>query len=190
MSLNYDEILPELIVGSCPDSYQDVLEIKDAGATALLSLQTDQDLAERGLSWSDVEDWCRAAGIVARREPVRDFDPENLAERLPDCARTLDELIGSGHRVYLHCTAGVNRSPERSDRVAGLETWQDSRRGLRLRHAPPVLGAESAHDPRLAAHLSRAVAACGRAHRLLRSRMKMSLNFMLPSPPECNCKAM
>ena len=111
MSLNYDEILPELIVGSCPDSYQDVLEIKDAGATALLSLQTDQDLAERGLSWSDVEDWCRAAGIVARREPVRDFDPENLAERLPDCARTLDELIGSGHRVYLHCTAGVNRSP-------------------------------------------------------------------------------
>ena len=111
MSLNYDEILPELIVGSCPDSYQDILEIKDAGATALLSLQTDQDLAERGLSWSDVEDWCRAAGILARREPVRDFDPENLAERLPDCARTLDELISSGHRVYLHCTAGVNRSP-------------------------------------------------------------------------------
>ena len=111
MSLNYDEILPELIVGCCPDSYQDVLEIKAVGATALLSLQTDEDLAERGLSWSDIEDWCRAAGIVARREPVRDFDPDHLTERLPDCARTLDELIGSGHRVYLHCTAGVNRSP-------------------------------------------------------------------------------
>jgi len=111
MSLNYDEILPELTVGSCPDNYEDVLEIKATGATALLSLQTDEDLAARGLSWSDVEDWCRAAGIVARREPVRDFDPDHLTERLPDCARALDELISSGHRVYLHCTAGVNRSP-------------------------------------------------------------------------------
>ncbi len=111
MGLNYDEIVPGLIVGACPDDLGDVFEIKGAGATALLSLQTDEDLAARGYEWTEVEAWCRRAGIVAVREPVRDFDPEHLSERIPDCARTLDRLLAEGHTVYLHCTAGMQRSP-------------------------------------------------------------------------------
>lgn len=111
MSLNYDVIVPGLIVGACPDDPGEVFEIRSAGATALLSLQTDEDLAERGYQWNDVEQWCRRAGIFAVREPVRDFDPEHLSERIPDCARTLDRLLAEGHTVYLHCTAGVQRSP-------------------------------------------------------------------------------
>ncbi len=129
MSLSYDEIVPGLIVGACPDSPGEISEIRAAGVTALLSLQTDEDLAERGYEWSDVEEWCRRAGILAVREPVRDFDPEHLSERIPGCARTLDRLLAEGHTVYLHCTAGVQRSP--SVAIAWL-VW---RRGMSFEQA-------------------------------------------------------
>ncbi|MCS7314306.1 MAG: dual specificity protein phosphatase family protein [Bryobacterales bacterium] len=129
MGLSYDEIVPGLLVGSCPDNPAEVLEIKRAGATALLSLQTDEDVAERGYAWSDVEHWCRQAEILPVREPVRDFDPEHLSERIPGCARTLDRLLADGHTVYLHCTAGVQRSP--SVAIAWL-VW---RRGLSFEQA-------------------------------------------------------
>jgi protein-tyrosine phosphatase len=42
---------------------------------------------------------------------VRDFDAAELRSKLPECVRNLDGLLASGHVAYLHCTAGVNRSP-------------------------------------------------------------------------------
>jgi protein-tyrosine phosphatase len=42
---------------------------------------------------------------------VRDFDATELCSKLPECDRTLDELLAAGHLVYLHCTAGTGRSP-------------------------------------------------------------------------------
>jgi protein-tyrosine phosphatase len=46
-----------------------------------------------------------------RRVPVRDFDAAELRSKLPECVRNLDGLLSAGHLVYLHCTAGINRSP-------------------------------------------------------------------------------
>lgn len=141
MGLNYDEILPGLMVGACPDDLGEVFEIKAAGATALLSLQTDEDLAERGYQWADVEAWCRRAGILAVREPVRDFDPDHLVERIPDCARSLDRLMAEGHAVYLHCTAGVQRSP--SVAIAWL-VW---RRGMSFDEAYALVTRRRSCEP-------------------------------------------
>src|SRR2546427_9155801 len=53
----------------------------------------------------------RSSGIELLRVPVRDFDPVDLREKLPQCVRTLDQLLATDHSVYLHCTAGAGRPP-------------------------------------------------------------------------------
>lgn len=42
---------------------------------------------------------------------MRDFDPVDLQEKLPKCVLALDQLLATGHSVYLHCTEGAGRSP-------------------------------------------------------------------------------
>jgi protein-tyrosine phosphatase len=42
---------------------------------------------------------------------VTDFDSLDLKRQLPVCVMVLDELVSAGYRVYVHCTAGVTRSP-------------------------------------------------------------------------------
>ncbi len=127
---DYDQVLAELLVGRCPAAAEDVewLRAREA-VTAALSLQTDEDLRELGLEWAEMAGWYAAAGIRCLRLPVRDGYPEELRLRLPACARSLDELLAAGHRVYLHCSAGVNRSP--SVAIAWL-VW---RRGMSLKEA-------------------------------------------------------
>ena len=45
------------------------------------------------------------------RYPLRDFDPADQRRGLPAAVRGLYGLLRQGHRVYVHCTAGINRSP-------------------------------------------------------------------------------
>ena len=78
------------------------------GITAILSLQTDEDLGERGIEWE--EKAAQTANLTFRSLPVKDFDAADLQQKLPDCVVQLDRMLKAGHTVYLHCTAGVNRS--------------------------------------------------------------------------------
>jgi protein-tyrosine phosphatase len=45
------------------------------------------------------------------RIPIREFDDDDLIRRLRPAARCVDELLRVGHRLYLHCNAGLERSP-------------------------------------------------------------------------------
>jgi Dual specificity phosphatase, catalytic domain len=82
-----------------------------AGIGAVLNLQTDEDCAFLNIDWPKLQTYYRKLGIEVRRVPVRDFDPGDLATKLPQCVLTLQELLDGGHTVYLHCTAGIGRSP-------------------------------------------------------------------------------
>ena len=44
------------------------------------------------------------------RVAVRDFDHNDQALMLPEGVRILSQLIAAGHKVYVHCTAGINRA--------------------------------------------------------------------------------
>ncbi len=110
--MDSDRILPRLLVGSCPENAEDIDRLRrDLGVTAILSLQTDQDHADLEIDGEKLEVRYQDVGIALRRCPVRDFDAEDLCRSLPDCVKALHELLGEGHTVYVHCTAGVNRSP-------------------------------------------------------------------------------
>jgi protein-tyrosine phosphatase len=110
--MDVDRILPNLFVGSCPESIEDIDRLKrDFGITAVLSVQTDDDLDSWGIRWDTMQARYQQLGVQIRRVPVQDFDPDDLRRMLPECVGMLDESLGGGHTVLLHCNAGINRSP-------------------------------------------------------------------------------
>jgi len=102
---------PRLVVGPGPTELADLDTLRGHGITGLLSLQTDGDLGARGLSWSLLWQLYTQRGIEARRVPIRDFDRRDLGAHIAAGLAALDPLLAAHERVYLHCTAGLNRSP-------------------------------------------------------------------------------
>ncbi len=110
--MNYAQILPQLFLGPHPQGMDDIDRLRlDSAITAVLNLQTDEDMRSVNLTWEPLEAHYLACGTELLRVPVRDFDPVDLREKLPRCVRALERLLRAGHSVYLHCTAGAGRSP-------------------------------------------------------------------------------
>lgn len=107
--MDNDCITSNLFVGSCVLDLKEAEELRSLGVTAILSLQTEEDMGKRGTAWEQKA--ALAARLKFRSVPVRDFDGEDLRRKLPDCVMALDGMLKAGHIVYLHCTAGQGRSP-------------------------------------------------------------------------------
>ncbi len=111
-SPNWGEIRYDLVIGSCPILPADIDRIcDDTRVSAVLSVQTDQCRAALGIEWTLLEEHASRRGVVLDNVPIRDFDPEDQRNRLPQAIRRLSELLGEGYRTYVHCTAGINRAP-------------------------------------------------------------------------------
>ena len=117
--MNCAAITANLFVGPCPCDVDDLRYLKSRSVTAILSLLTPEDQQELGATEAEIE--ARAADLVYRNVPVNDFDDLDLKRRLPACVEALDDLLKTGHRVYVHCTAGVTRSPTV---IAAYLHWQ------------------------------------------------------------------
>ena len=110
--MDISRILPNVFVGPSPRSPRDIDQLKqDHKISAVLNVQTDDDCAHWGIDWHTLVTHYRELGIEVRRIPVRDFDPDDLRRKLPQCVKALDALLQQGHKVYVHCSMGINRSP-------------------------------------------------------------------------------
>ncbi len=111
-NLNWGQVRDDIIIGACPRAATDIDAIQaGTGATALLSVQCDDC---RSALRIDLDQHIRQAGrrgMVLRNTPMRDFDIEDQRRHLVDAVVGLARLLRSGHRVYVHCTAGINRAP-------------------------------------------------------------------------------
>ena len=111
-TLNWGEIRHDLVVGSCPIRAADLDRLCDeTGVSAVLSVQTDECRAALDIDYRTLEEHGSGRGILLRNSPIRDFDPQDQRRRLPAAVACLAELLGDGHRTYVHCTAGINRAP-------------------------------------------------------------------------------
>ncbi len=111
-TLNWGEIRNDLIIGSGPISTDDIDLIRQkTSATALLSLQTDECRAYFKINYPEHQRHGQRLGLILANTPMRDFDPSEQRRRLPTAVRALKRLIRAGHKVYVHCSAGINRSP-------------------------------------------------------------------------------
>ncbi len=99
-----------LAVGRCPARGERPW-LRDQGLTGVLTLQSDADLELREIDWPAwIQDYA-GMGIVADRVAVTDFDRPDLLDKLDEAVAALHRLIEDGRTVYVHCNAGVNRSP-------------------------------------------------------------------------------
>ena len=112
MNIDCNEMIPDrLWVGG-------YLRPEDAGSLAkkfistVLNLQTEEDLAAHGIQMKKLLKAYESAEIELRRVPIADFDNESLVTKLPLCVSELEKALKpEWARVYVHCTAGLNRSP-------------------------------------------------------------------------------
>jgi protein-tyrosine phosphatase len=91
---------------------EDAKELGRMGITDVVSMQSDEDLEERRIPLGKLIKALADANIDLHRVPVRDFNSEDLALKLPRCVDEIEIALAPDRaKVYLHCTAGINRSP-------------------------------------------------------------------------------
>jgi protein-tyrosine phosphatase len=104
------QVLPQLFVGSHPRTLSDIERLRGLAVTAVLNLQTDEDMASVDLLWQPLEEQYRRGPLRLVRFPVKE-EQEEMAAKFSHCVRVLEGLLSENHTVYLHCTAGIARSP-------------------------------------------------------------------------------
>ena len=109
--INYHRIQNRLFVGTCPQNETDVIRLQQDRVSAVFNLQSDLDLIEHNIDWSVLESLYVQYGISAHRAPMVDFDEVNIEANLTGVTDSLASVMDNGHCVYLHCTAGRERSP-------------------------------------------------------------------------------
>jgi protein-tyrosine phosphatase len=106
--LNCHRVLPTVFVGPDLRLEQDIELLRSLGVTAILSLQSEEDVKGHStVILGAVID----AGLKVHKVSISDFDRADLKLKLPASVTALNDLVESGETVYVHCTAGVSRSP-------------------------------------------------------------------------------
>ncbi len=112
MLIDCNEMIPDrLWVGGVVHP-EDVKLLVQMGITDVVSLQSDEDLSKCGVSIKKLLKAYDSAKIFLRRVATPDFNKDAISENLARCVTELEvALEPRWSRVYLHCTAGINRSP-------------------------------------------------------------------------------
>lgn len=122
--INLTLIQPTLFVGTYPQSEVDLDRLRSGPKiTAVLNLQTDEDFQKLGVDWERMQSAYLDRDMLCQRWPITDFSPSDLETKLDTASALLNDLIDVGHRVYVHCTAGVCRAPAAA---IGYLTWHQN----------------------------------------------------------------
>ena len=111
-SLNWGEITPSILVGTCPMTTSDLDRIgAETGVSAVLSVQHNDCLAYWDIDYPEMRKHGEKLGLRMARSPMLDFDIPDQRRNLARAVRKLSDLQSKGHRTYVHCTAGLGRAP-------------------------------------------------------------------------------
>ncbi|GAB4849205.1 Phosphoglucan phosphatase DSP4, chloroplastic [Ancistrocladus abbreviatus] len=113
LGMNYNFIRPDLIVGSCLQTPEDVDKLRSIGVKTIFCLQQDPDLEYFGVDINAIREYAQGYDEIEHiRGEIRDFDGFDLRMRLPAVVSKLFEAINrNGGVTYIHCTAGLGRAP-------------------------------------------------------------------------------
>jgi len=103
-------VTEELLVGTQVVSTEELDGLVSLGVGGLLSLQDDGDLNRAGMRWDLLQRAGAQRGIDMRRVAIVDFNPGDFLAKMDSAVEELDDLLRDYPRVYVHCTAGINRS--------------------------------------------------------------------------------
>lgn len=106
-SYGYGEVHPGLIVGAYPLDRGDVHQLGLMHVARVLNLVEDSEYQPGDRE--ELEEAYASRGIDETRMNLVDFG-HLPADRLEEAVSTLVEWLDGGHRVYVHCRAGWQRS--------------------------------------------------------------------------------
>jgi len=105
------EISDNLLIGEYPTP-DDAAWLKSTlQVTAVVCLQDDSDLASKFIRLADLRRAYEAEGVDFHHIPIIDGDATSIRTALDGVVALVHSLIGGGRRVYVHCSAGMNRAP-------------------------------------------------------------------------------
>ncbi len=109
--INFSRIETDIFIGSTPQTETDVTRLKQMKVSAVLSLQSDSDLKTHHIDWKKLQSVYQYNDITVQRFQIIDFDEVDLANKLTSPIKALNSFLSAGHRVYVHCNAGICRAP-------------------------------------------------------------------------------
>lgn len=109
--INFNRIETDIFIGSAPQTNVDVTQLTQMKINAVLSLQSDGDLENHRIDWKKLQSIYQYNGFSVQRFQIVDFDAIDLGNKLTSPVKALNSLLSTGHRVYVHCNAGICRAP-------------------------------------------------------------------------------
>jgi hypothetical protein len=106
-SYGFADVHKELVIGAYPLDEDDVGMLRMLGVDRILNLVQDSEY--RPGEREDVEDALAQAGIEEYRQDLTDFGSLPSIDLEQAVVRVI-EWLDEGHRVYVHCRAGWQRS--------------------------------------------------------------------------------
>jgi len=137
--INFDRIETEIFLGSAPQNSVDAARLAQMKVSAVLSLQSDADLRSHRIDSEKLQKTYQHNNITVQRFPIIDFDEVDLGNRLAEPIQALNSLLSVGHRVYVHCNAGICRATSTVLGYLHLEQGMTMQQGLEyIRSKRPI----------------------------------------------------
>jgi hypothetical protein len=131
---HFTELDDQLAVGCYPHAPEHVGFLAEQGIRAVVNLQSDRDLGGLGVVWPIMWQLYVRSGIQSTRVPVIDFDRKDLLRSLEEAVEAIRDHVNAGRKTYVHCSAGLNRSP------TSVIAYLVAHRGLSVKAALAWLG--------------------------------------------------
>jgi len=106
-----DPIEEGLWLGRAPRTPEEYALLRDLGVSDVLTLQTEEEARSIGVRPDISFRLALHHGLREHRLPIEDLSPRDLASEGPRAVLRLMELRARGRSVYVHCAAGLHRSP-------------------------------------------------------------------------------
>jgi protein-tyrosine phosphatase len=154
MILDYNEIIEGRLWVGCFVRTDEVRILRQLGITTVFNLQSDRDLNDYGISIIQLAKAYAFADIELRRIPIPDFDKQALAAGLSNAVEELENALARNEaKVYVHCTAGINRGPTLAAaylmKAGGLSAQDAYEYVISRRHCNPYLDTLQAYEASL-----------------------------------------
>ena len=151
MILDCNEIIPDRLWVGCYILPEEVRILRQLGITTVFSMQSDRDLEDYHISTAKLQKAYTAAEIEFRRIPTEDFNKAAISANLTRSVEELERTLAPRWaRVYVHCTAGINRGPTLVAaylmKTAGLPAREAYDYVTSRRHCSPYLDVLEAYE--------------------------------------------
>ena len=101
-----------VILGTFPLTQKDLNQIQEIGATAVINLQTGQEMAARGVFWPVMKAKYLELGIQSYSFPLPDKNEQDYADEIFNICQHLNDLVNEqGHTVFLQDNSAISRGP-------------------------------------------------------------------------------